>query len=365
MKQKELTLILLISFLGYQGNAQNLNNVKYPEMQKTSVRREISIPNIPGYLTLKCDFHMHTVFSDGNVWPTVRVKEAWEEGLDAIAITDHIEKQPSKKYISGDHNSSYEIALPEAIEKNIILIKAGEITRQMPPGHLNALFLEDVNKLDVPDPVDALNAAKKQGAFILWNHPGWQAQQPDTCLWMPMHQSLFEKGLINGIEVFNEVEFYPLVLDWCINRKLTVFSNSDIHDIVSHNYLLETKTRPLTLVFAKERSINSIREALFEGRTLALFNDYLAGREDLLIEVFTSSVKIKQLENMSGKKEKRYEITNSSALVFKIENQKGDLLIIPGESTSISTLNPDNYNDCRITNLLTSSKSCLLINLLF
>jgi len=365
MKHLKSILIILISFLVLQGNAQDLNNVKYPEMQRISARHEINIPDIPGYQTLKCDFHMHTVFSDGDVWPTVRVKEAWEEGLDAIAITDHIERQPSKKFITGDHNSSYEIALPEAIEKNIILIKAGEITRQMPPGHLNALFLEDVNKLDVPNPVDALNAAKNQGAFIIWNHPGWQAQQPDTCMWMPMHQSLFEKGLINGIEVFNEVEFYPIVLDWCIDKKLTVISNSDIHDIVSHNYLLETQTRPLTLVFAKDRSSNSIKEALIEGRTLALFNNYLAGREDLLKEIFTASVKIKQLEIKTGRKEKRYEITNSSELVFKIENQNGDLLLIPGESTIISTLNPAHFKNSRIKNLLTSSKSCLQINLLF
>ena len=26
---------------------------------------------------------MHTVFSDGVVWPSVRVEEAWREGLDA------------------------------------------------------------------------------------------------------------------------------------------------------------------------------------------------------------------------------------------------------------------------------------------
>ena len=44
-------------------------------------RVEINIPDIPGYRTLKCDFLMHTVFSDGDVWPTVRVQEAWAEGL--------------------------------------------------------------------------------------------------------------------------------------------------------------------------------------------------------------------------------------------------------------------------------------------
>ena len=38
------------------------------------------VPDIPGYVTLKCDFHTHTVFSDGNVWPTIRVQEAFKEG---------------------------------------------------------------------------------------------------------------------------------------------------------------------------------------------------------------------------------------------------------------------------------------------
>ena len=28
-------------------------------------RNEIQVPNLNGYTTLKCDFHMHSVFSDG------------------------------------------------------------------------------------------------------------------------------------------------------------------------------------------------------------------------------------------------------------------------------------------------------------
>ena len=57
-------------------------------------RKEFRIPDLTDYKTLKCDFHIHTVFSDGDVWPTVRLAEAWEEGLDAIAITDHLEYNP-------------------------------------------------------------------------------------------------------------------------------------------------------------------------------------------------------------------------------------------------------------------------------
>ncbi len=65
-----------------------------------ATRREVKIPDISGYRTLKCDLHTHTVFSDGQVWPTVRVEEAWREGLDAIAITDHIEHKPHKQDVT-------------------------------------------------------------------------------------------------------------------------------------------------------------------------------------------------------------------------------------------------------------------------
>jgi 3',5'-nucleoside bisphosphate phosphatase len=365
MKQK--ALFILFSALACINTviSQDLNNIKYHEMQLVSARHEIVIPDIPGFKTLKCDFHMHTVFSDGIVWPTFRVEEAWEDGLDAIAITDHIEYQPLKKYLSGDHNSSYEIALPEAVKKNLILIRAGEITRQMPPGHLNALFLADANLLNVPDVNDALAAAKKQGAFIIWNHPGWKAQQPDTCLWMPMHQKLFEGGFINGIEVFNETEYYPVVLDWCINKKIGVIGCTDIHGIVSESYDLKRQKRPVTLVFAKERSEAAIKEALFQGRTLAFFNNKLAGRKDLLNAVFSASVSFKPALNSKTGKNISIEITNASAISYEIETAKGDLLIIPAESTIVQALNPDDYKNCRIRNLLTGSTSSVILNSLY
>ncbi|HDR51185.1 MAG TPA: histidinol-phosphatase, partial [Mariniphaga anaerophila] len=128
----------------------------------------IHIPNIPGFHTLKCDFHMHTVFSDGTVWPTVRVEEAWREGLDAISITDHIEYRPHSKDVVSDHNRSFEIAEPLAKSLNILLIRGAEITRSMPPGHLNALFIRNANLLEREDVFDALREARDQGAFIFW-----------------------------------------------------------------------------------------------------------------------------------------------------------------------------------------------------
>lgn len=356
-------LLLLLLFIRLTSTAQNLNNVQFPAMQKDAARKEIRIPNIPGYQTLKCDFHIHTIFSDGDVWPTVRVKEAWTEGLDAIAITDHIEKQPSKKYVGGDHNASFEVAQAEAREKNILLIRAGEVTRSMPPGHLNALFLEDVNPLDTPAPIDALIAARKQGAFIIWNHPGWKAQQPDTCLWMQMHQELFEKGLINGIEVFNEKEYYPIVLDWCLNRNLAVISNSDIHEVAGYYYDLEKGHRPMTLVFAKERSLKSLQEALFKNLTLAYFDNKLAGKKELLEALFKASISAEPTGEKDDEQRMLYEIKNISSILFIVKNMKGQVITVPAESTLILPLELNDYQQLSVLNLYTGSKSVLQVNM--
>jgi predicted metal-dependent phosphoesterase TrpH len=361
MKTRIITITALL--WGMILHAQNQNNVQFPEMMKTSVRKEIRIPDILGYRTLKCDFHMHTIFSDGIVWPTFRVEEAWEEGLDAIAITDHIEDQPGKPFITGDHNSSFETAVETAKEKRILLIHSGEITRKMPPGHLNAIFLNDVNALINTDPAEALMAAKKQGAFIIWNHPGWKAQQPDTCLWMPMHQELFKKGLINGIEVFNEQEYYPIVLDWCLNKKLAVISNSDIHGIVSQSYNLENGHRPMTLVFAKDRSLESIKQALFDGRTLAFFDNKLAGREEFLKALFEASISIKSTGVTDKKNREYFEIKNNSTIPFDVEMKNGNIINIPAEAAIISILDRNADKHVSIKNLYTGSNSTLNLKL--
>ena len=142
----------------------------------TRARTPIHIPDLPGHVTLKCDFHIHTVFSDGLVWPSVRAEEAWREGLDAIAITDHLEYQSHKADLSTNHNRSFDIARSAGADLDLLVIKGPEITRKMPPGYLNAIFLTNSTSLAVTNWRDATAAAHQQGAFIFWNHPGWEAQ---------------------------------------------------------------------------------------------------------------------------------------------------------------------------------------------
>ena len=280
----------------------------------SQVRNEIQIPDIPGFKTLKCDFHMHTVFSDGLVWPTVRVNEAYAQGLDAIAITDHIEYRPHKNDMPGASlNRPYEIAEAAARSNNIILIRGSEITRSMPPGHSNALFLSDCNALDVSVYMDAFKAAKAQNAFIFWNHPGWDAQQPDTTRWFKEHTELYNAGLMQGIEVVNGTEYYPEAQRWCMEKKLTMLGNTDVHDPLTPK---EGEHRTMTLVFASARTPEAIREALIERRTVVNLNDKLIGEEKYLKEIFHQSIEIVNTE----KTDKYYRITvkNNSDLPFHL-----------------------------------------------
>lgn len=318
--KKHLLVFVLVSAISIAGFGQ---------------RKILHLPDLPGYITLKCDFHIHTVFSDGDVWPTVRIDEALRDGLDAIAITDHLEYTPKKDFIPVDYNAAWKISETYAKERNLILVHGAEITRSMPPGHLNALFITDANALVRDSVIDAIGEAVKQGAFILWNHPGWKAQQPDGIPRMyDIHEKLLKNGWLNGIEFFNENEYYPLVLTWCRKYNLTVMGNSDVHGSISEIYgRLNYRDRPMTLVFAREKTAESLKEALFAGRTLVYCKDILAGKEEFARPFFNKCVSVHKPYFLNDK-EVFLEITNNSDIAFHLV--KG----VEGTPESV-TLQPD------------------------
>ena len=317
MKTNFVTALGLALVVGIgNATAQTSGTIVMDEVVHLPARHEISLPDLPGYKTLKCDFHIHTVFSDGVVWPTVRVDEAWEDGLDAIAITDHIENNPKK--LPGQNHQAYEIALPVARAKNMILVKAGEISRGMPPGHFNALFVTDVNALNLPNYMDAIGEAVRQGGFIQWNHPGWRKQQPDTTRWMAEHEAIYKKGWMHGIEVFNENEWYPEALKWAVEKKLAIVGNSDIHDVYNKKYNRELfPVRAVTLVFAKERTEASLKEAMFAKRTATLFFNKLIGPKELVEPLVSQSILVSK-PFLYQKGYIYFEVKNSSDIEFTL-----------------------------------------------
>ena len=276
---------------------------------------KINFPDIMGYKTLKCDFHMHTVFSDGQVWPTTRVDEAAREGLDAIAITDHIEYQPHRDDIPTNHGRSNQIAEGAAQKRKILFPLGAEITRSTPPGHFNAIFLRDARYLDTKEFLDAMKAANDQNAFVFWNHPDWK---PEHKGWFDVHDTIYENGWIQGIEVANGGGYHLNGHKWGLEKNLTMLGNSDIH---APSLIVETTPenhRTITLVFVKDRTPEALKEALFKGRTAVWFKNQLIAREDYLRAMFVASVKVIDVYER-GERKVFLEIANKCDLNIELK----------------------------------------------
>jgi len=284
------------------------------------VRTEVGIPDVPGYVLMKCDFHTHTVFSDGAVWPTVRVDEAWRHGLDAISITDHIEYQPHKEDVPTNHNRPFELAEPRARELGLIHVRGAEITRKLPPGHFNAIFLADINPLDTEEYRDAIKAAIDQGAFVFWNHPPF-GHPEEKSEWFPEHTELFEKGWFQGIEVVNGRTYYPEAHQWCLEKNLTMLCTSDIHGPMDVEMdAARDKHRPMTLVLAKEKTEAPLKEALFARRTVVYTENRLIGEEKYLRPIFEASVApLKASVSLAGRRRIFHQIRNKSELDYQLQ----------------------------------------------
>ena len=319
-------------------NPDIYRHVKAPQMQ----RKEFHLPDVNGYHVYKADLHLHTMFSDGNVTPEFRVQEAWYDGLDVIAITDHIEgrkwegkmlkflkgylpkgtvpvndrvsRQPAdKRGIQADLNVSYQSAAAVADEYGMTVIPGAEITREpVAIGHFNALFIKDANKIYDANPAVAIENARQQGALIQHNHPGWRR----TSVKMTEFETqVYEKGYINGIEAMNGSQFYPSVLQRAQERRLYVAANTDMHLTTQLYY--QGEQRNMTLIFAKDKSLKSLKEALKERRTLAYSFGTVAGDEQLVKDFFLACIHAEVIKTDANGKHK-VMLTNNSSVDFHL-----------------------------------------------
>lgn len=301
-----------------------------------SATKKISLPDIPGYITLKCDFHMHTVFSDGHVWPTFRVNEAVRDGLDAISLTEHIDFEGQPDDIKRNYNRAYEIASDAARNKNLLIIRGAEISPRVPPYHNNALFLQDANaipsaymkdwkkKFIMKDSIkhDELMApfleVKKQGAFVFYNHPGYSWwDKKDTNIFTSFHKELFAKGILAGVEVANSGRYNIIAHRLAMQYNLTMVCNTDEHyDMFARYY---TTHRPMTLVFVKSRSVEAIKEALQARRTALYFDDYIVARKQEAETFFKTAVQVTtEKQTRNGEPILLIKMNNTSDVPFKI-----------------------------------------------
>lgn len=345
-------------------NAQKTKSTPHSvRMMKSSTQRtEIILPQVKGYNIYKGDFHIHTSYSDGCINPAGRVTEAWLDGLDIISITDHFEGHSGVKkflkviapYNEDGQPTPYQSTSKEgrvkidfnlihaeaekALEKSgypMLLIKGCEMARNAQShGHFNCLFLKDIDGgLYDKDLKVAFRRVREQGGIIIHNHPGWRRKTTDKT---EFHEEIYNEGLIDGVEVVNGHTFYPHIVKRCIDEKLTMFANTDIHSSSYYNRMSPDVFRTMTFVLAKELTEKDIKEAILKRRTLAYVGGNVIGEEEWLSELLNESVDCRMVQEIKEKDSRKYQITNLSSIAYTLRKGKRTYRLEPLKSIFIT-----------------------------
>lgn len=308
------------------------------------IRHEIILPQVRGLNIYKADLHTHTIFSDAHVTPEYRVQEAWLDGLDVIAITEHVEyrdyeqkmidflsgylpagteavntnlldKGPEKGGIQVDLNLPIRLAEKAGERYGIVVVPGAEISRTPETiGHYNAIFVKDINTIYHPDCYESFRRAKAQGALVVHNHPGWRRPSMEIG---PFEQRAYDEGLIDGIETFNSADLYPQAIDRAKKYGFFMVGATDAHISVARDYLMRTPIRNMTMIFAKDKSLESLREALVNGMAIAYGWGTLSGEESLLKDLFKASMQTR-VERTDAKGVRTVAITNTTSISYTL-----------------------------------------------
>ena len=344
---KRLFFASIFVALGLMSGSAKYNPDTENIYEKSRHRTEIIIPQVNGYNCYKADLHVHSIYSDGEVTPELRVLEAWEDGLDIMAMTDHIESRrqersmlkflknysPDKKGfepintrcsrgvpadergIISDLNFSYSLAAKAAeAYPELLIIHGAEITQEpVKIGHYCVLFTKDNNTIYDRNPLQTLRNARAQGALITHNHPGWERTSVDIT---DFEKQAYKEGLIDGIEVVNGRAFYPKIVRRAVERKFYMVAATDAHKPTTDLFNSLGCFRNMTLIFAKDKSEASLREALLARRTLCYGGGLVIGEESLLRDLFHASVSCEKVWESGGKRV--FVFTNNSSIEYHI-----------------------------------------------
>ena len=350
--------------------------VHTPSIGKTGIRlynqpahrTEIILPQVKGYNIYKGDFHVHTIYSDGEVTPRERVREAWYDGLDIIALTDHLELRSYEKfmlkahapynpdgkpyeYIRGgagnktDHNTpiycDLDATYDEAVQyaKNeeipIMVIRGTEIWRNASTvGEYNAFFLKDITDIACPDIIESIKRAKDQGAIVIHNHPGWRRKTMDKS---EEQEKIYATKMLDGIEVIGGSTLYPKMIDRCVNEKLTIFANTDLHRTSGQYYPRGGEIfRTMTFILAKECTEKAIKDALLKRRTIGYSHNHLIGEEEWLAEFLNAAVDCKVVAVNDKKEHRAFQLTNHCSVPFILRRGKTIYTLNPFQSLRVN-----------------------------
>ena len=348
-------------------------------------RVEMVLPQVRGFNIYKADLHNHTIFSDGSVTPEFRIKEAWCDGLDVIAVTEHVEYRPyegkmlnfltgyvpkgvtksqnaslinkaaDEKGILTDLNFPVVLYQKAAAAYGITVIPGAEITRAPETiGHYNALFTKDNNAIYAADPLQSIRNAKAQGAIIMQNHPGWRRTSLDM---LEFEEKVYGENLITGIEIMNGGEFYPRAITRALKNKFFMSSNTDIHGSTAEDYVIGGNGhRNMTFILAQENTLEALREAMESQRTLAYSHGTLAGEQSLLVDFFKASISTKIIQTASSGA-KTVLLTNNTSIKYTLRFGDANPVILKPFTSIRATTAKDGKLAVKVENMWSGEDS--------
>ena len=355
---KRLLAIAVLALIALNTSAQFYATQDFEHairfFNRPAERREIILPTIDGYRLYKADFHTHTIYSDGDVTPRQRVREAWYDGLDIIAITDHLEIRTYEKFmlkvlapystgkpfkyqnagiankkdlsypVMANLNAAYDEAVYYTERENlpIMVVRGTEIWRNTKSiGEFNALFLKDINAICHEDLFESFRRVKEQGGLIMHNHPGYT--RTTTAIAEGEQERAYSEGWIDGVEAVNSTTLYPDIISRCIDRNLFIAANTDAHRPTSHDWPAGGEFfRTMTFIMAKSCTEEDIKEALKAGRTIGYVANNLVGSEKHLAAFINEAVTCRVVAENRKKSEVTYSLTNCCSVPFVLHRGK-------------------------------------------
>jgi hypothetical protein len=127
--------------------------------------------------------------------------------------------------------------------------------------------------------------------------------------------------MLHGIEVVNEHSYSDEALQLALDHNLTLIGTSDVHGLTDWMYEIpHGGHRPVTLVFADDRTPESIREALFNQQTVVWYNNLFIGRENWLVPILQTSLPIRVVGYQGNSDVLEIEIVNATHSEFILRN---------------------------------------------
>jgi hypothetical protein len=148
---------------------------------------------------------------------------------------------------------------------------------------------------------------------------------------------------MHGIEVVNTDTYSEEAFQIALDNNLALIGTSDVHNLIEWDYdVYKNEHRPVTLIFAKKRTEKSIREALFDRRTVVVYKDRLMGRNDDLMPLLESILIAKSDGYRRGTKILKVELSNNSSSDMSLKNlsevnfsDSDDFIVVPKKGSVI------------------------------